>query len=92
LANFAGNPYESYRIGLPRPGRWREVLNTDAENYGGSGVGNLGEVVADEQQWHGLPYSAVLRLPPAGVLWLAPADLKPDTGQSHKVATIGPTG
>jgi 1,4-alpha-glucan branching enzyme len=76
LANFAGNPQEGYRIGLPRPGRWREVLNTDAENYGGSGVGNMGEVVASEQEWHGRPYSAVLRLPPAGVLWLAPVNLE----------------
>ncbi|MDQ5855591.1 MAG: alpha amylase C-terminal domain-containing protein, partial [Actinomycetota bacterium] len=76
LANFAGNPHEGYRIGLPQPGCWREVLNTDAENYGGAGVGNLGEVVAGEQQWHGRPYSAVLQLPPAGVLWLAPASLE----------------
>ncbi|MGH3591841.1 MAG: 1,4-alpha-glucan branching protein GlgB, partial [Pseudonocardiaceae bacterium] len=74
LANFAGNPHEKYRVGLPRPGRWREVLNTDAEGYGGSGVGNLGEVIASETPCHGLPYSAVLRLPPAGALWLAPAE------------------
>jgi 1,4-alpha-glucan branching enzyme len=74
LANFAGNPHEKYRVGLPRPGRWREVLNTDGENYGGSGVGNLGEVIADETPWHGRPYSAVLRLPPAGALWLTPTD------------------
>jgi 1,4-alpha-glucan branching enzyme len=70
LANFAGHPHEDYRIGLPRPGRWREVLNTDSEIYGGSGVGNLGEVIADEIPWHGRPYSALLRLPPAGALWL----------------------
>jgi 1,4-alpha-glucan branching enzyme len=72
LANFAGIPHEDYRIGLPHPGPWRELLNTDAEKYGGSGVGNLGEVVADETPWHGLPCSAMLRLPPAGVLWLTP--------------------
>ncbi len=72
VANFAGHPHEGYRIGLPRPGRWREVLNTDSESYGGSDVGNLGEVATDEQPWHGRPYSALLRLPPAGALWLAP--------------------
>jgi 1,4-alpha-glucan branching enzyme len=72
VANFAGAPHEGYRVGLPRPGQWSELLNTDAENYGGSGVGNLGEVVATKTPWHGRPYSAVLRLPPAGVLWLTP--------------------
>ncbi|MGH3672106.1 MAG: 1,4-alpha-glucan branching enzyme, partial [Pseudonocardiaceae bacterium] len=51
VANFGGNPHEEYRIGLPYPGHWREVLNTDAEGYGGSGVGNLGEVVAGERRW-----------------------------------------
>jgi 1,4-alpha-glucan branching enzyme len=72
VANFAGVPHEGYRLGLPRTGRWREVLNTDAAGYGGSGVGNLGSVVAEAWEWHGQPASAVLRLPPAGVLWLAP--------------------
>ncbi len=70
LANFAGHPHEDYRVGLPRPGRWLEVLNTDAERYGGSGVGNLGEVTAGETPWHGQPCSALLRLLPAGALWL----------------------
>jgi 1,4-alpha-glucan branching enzyme len=50
------------------------VLNTDAEGYGGSGVGNLGEVIASERPYHGLPYSAVVRLPPAGALWLTSAE------------------
>ncbi|MGH3980638.1 MAG: alpha amylase C-terminal domain-containing protein, partial [Pseudonocardiaceae bacterium] len=72
VANFSGSPHEGYRVGLPRAGRWREVLNTDSELYGGSGVGNLGEVVAKAEPWHGRPASAILRLPPAGVLWLAP--------------------
>ena len=70
VANFAGNPHEGYRVGLPYAGRWCEVLNTDSEGYGGSGVGNLGEVAVSETPWHGRPYSALLRLPPAGVLWL----------------------
>jgi 1,4-alpha-glucan branching enzyme len=74
LANFAGTPHEHFRVGLPLPGRWREIVNTDAEDYGGSGVGNMGEVIAREMPWHGRPYSAVLRLPPAGVLWLTPAE------------------
>jgi 1,4-alpha-glucan branching enzyme len=49
------------------------VLNTDAELYGGSGVGNLGAVQATDEPWHGLPASATLSLPPLGVLWLRPA-------------------
>ena len=72
VANFSGNPKPDYRVGLPFAGRWREVLNTDAESYGGSGVGNLGGVDAEQVVWHGRPASAVLQLPPAGVLWLAP--------------------
>ncbi len=72
VANFAGEPHLNYRIGLPRPGRWREVINTDAGVYGGSGVGNMGITEAVPEPWHGLPASAVLAVPPLGVLWLAP--------------------
>jgi 1,4-alpha-glucan branching enzyme len=71
VANFAGGPHEGYRVGLPYPGEWREVVNTDAEVYAGSGVGNLGSVHATAEPWHGQPASAVLRVPPLGVLWLA---------------------
>ncbi len=71
VANFSGRPHEDYRLPLPFTGAWREVLNTDAEVYGGSGVGNLGVVQAEEQPYGGQPASARLRLPPLGVLWLA---------------------
>ncbi|HEY0506517.1 MAG TPA: 1,4-alpha-glucan branching protein GlgB, partial [Blastococcus sp.] len=70
VVNFAGSPHSQYRIGLPRPGRWREVLNSDAEAYGGSGVGNLGGVVAVAEPWHGQPYSATVAAPPLGTVWL----------------------
>ncbi|WP_246119625.1 1,4-alpha-glucan branching protein GlgB [Aeromicrobium flavum] len=73
VANFSGEPHHDYRVGLPEAGTWNEVLNTDAEIYGGSGVGNLGSVEALDEAWHGLPASAVLQLPPGGVLWLQPA-------------------
>jgi 1,4-alpha-glucan branching enzyme len=69
VANFAGNPHHGYRIGLPRGGRWRELLNTDAEGYGGSGVGNYGGIEAVEEPWHGQPYSATLAAPPLGTVW-----------------------
>lgn len=74
VANFAGTPKRDYPVGLPFAGRWREVLNTDAEIYGGSGVGNFGAVEAEPRVWHGRPASAVPQLPPSGVLWLAPPE------------------
>jgi 1,4-alpha-glucan branching enzyme len=70
VANFAGGPHEGYRLGLPRVGRWQEIINTDSEAYGGSGVGNLGSVQARPQPWHGQPASVTLRVPPLGALWL----------------------
>ncbi len=73
VANFAGIPHHDYRIGLPRGGTWREVLNTDDSAYGGSGVVN-GEIVAEASGCHGRPFSVELSLPPSGVVWLAPVD------------------
>ncbi|MDQ1289150.1 MAG: 1,4-alpha-glucan branching enzyme [Actinomycetota bacterium] len=75
VANFSGTPDESYRVGLPFAGRWIEILNTDAEGYGGSGVGNLGAVEAEEITWHGRPASAEMRIPPLGAVWFAPESL-----------------
>jgi 1,4-alpha-glucan branching enzyme len=69
VANFSGSPHHGYRIGLPRGGRWREVLNTDAAGYGGSGVGNHGSIEAVEEPWHGQPFSAEVVAPPLGTVW-----------------------
>jgi 1,4-alpha-glucan branching enzyme len=69
VVNFSGSAHHGYRIGLPRGGHWREVLNTDAEGYGGSGVGNLGGVDAEPEPWHGQPYSATVAAPPLGSVW-----------------------
>ena len=65
---------DSYRVGVPQGGKWRELLNSDAPCYGGSGQGNLGEVHATEH-WahHGRPHSLLLNLPPLGILFLEPA-------------------
>jgi 1,4-alpha-glucan branching enzyme len=68
VCNFTPMPRENYRIGVPRPGRYRERINTDAVDYGGSGVGNAGEAHADPHPMHGHAYSLCLRLPPLGVL------------------------
>ena len=94
IANFSGGPHYDYRLGLPHPGQWNEVLNTDAECYGGSGVGNLGSVQAEALPWHGQPYSALLTVPPLGAVWLEPAGQmeppEPTTASTHatKPATI----
>jgi 1,4-alpha-glucan branching enzyme len=61
-----------YRIGLPKPGKWREVVNSDAAMYGGSNVGNMGGVVATEHKCHGKPYSAEFTLPPLSIIAFRP--------------------
>ncbi|HKS87996.1 MAG TPA: 1,4-alpha-glucan branching protein GlgB, partial [Stellaceae bacterium] len=68
VCNFTPVPRHGYRIGVPRPGRYAERINTDAEIYGGSGVGNSGEVLAEPYPMHGHAYSLSLQLPPLGVV------------------------
>ena len=64
VTNFTPVPRDSYRLPLPKAGRWRELLNTDATNYGGSGRGNLGAITARAEPSHGQPASAEISLPP----------------------------
>ncbi|HEY4280970.1 MAG TPA: 1,4-alpha-glucan branching protein GlgB [Conexibacter sp.] len=72
-ANLSPIPHERYRVGLPRGGAWVEALNTDAQEYGGAGIGNDGPLEAEQLAWHGQPCSAELTLPPLAVVWLVPA-------------------
>jgi 1,4-alpha-glucan branching enzyme len=72
VCNLSPVPRENYRVGLPRSGAWTEVLNTDADVYGGSNIGNMGGVEADPQPWHNQQFSAAVTLPPLGVVWLTP--------------------
>ncbi len=72
VANLTPVPRHGYRIGLPVPGRWDDVLNTDEERWGGTGVVQP-EVHTDGTPWQGQPDSAVLTLPPLAVRWLVPA-------------------
>jgi 1,4-alpha-glucan branching enzyme len=70
VCNFTPVPRAGYRIGAPAGGFWREVVNTDADIYGGSGLGNLGGIEAVEQESHGQPFSLMLTCPPLGTLIL----------------------
>jgi len=72
ICNFTPVVRNQYRVGVPRGGAWRELLNSDALDYGGSGQGNRGLVVAEAHSTHGRPSSLTLTLPPLGVLFLAP--------------------
>jgi 1,4-alpha-glucan branching enzyme len=74
VANFSAMPHEGYRLGLPLAGQWAEIVNTDAGDYGGSGVGNLGGIETEDVAWHGRPASVALRLPPLGTIWLRSGD------------------
>ena len=74
IVNFSAVPHIGYRIGLPDGGTWREVVNTDAHEYGGSGVGNMGAIHAQEWEWHGRPYSAEVSVPPLGAVWFVPEE------------------
>jgi len=72
IMNLTPVPRADYRVGLPRPGRWREVLNSDAGIYGGSNHGNLGGVTAGDVNWHNQSYSAQFFLPPMSVIAFVP--------------------
>ncbi|WP_116112862.1 1,4-alpha-glucan branching protein GlgB [Austwickia chelonae] len=75
VANFSGVEHHSYRIGLPHGGMWREILNTDAGEYGGAGIGNMGQIEAEEIPWHGQPYSATVSMQKLSAVWFEPAGL-----------------
>lgn len=72
VINFAGNPHEHYRVGLPFGGDWEEVLNTDDQQFGGSGVINVGPLRGEEIPWDNRADSVSLRLPPLAATWLRP--------------------
>jgi 1,4-alpha-glucan branching enzyme len=84
ILNFTPVPRPNYRIGVPEPGIYLEVFNSDSEYYGGSNIGNWG-LQAEEKEWMGRPYSIVLTLPPLAGIVLT---LKPEV----KEAVLGLTG
>ena len=71
VCNFTPIPHHGYRVGVNHGGEWIELLNSDAEIYGGSGQGNYGSIVASDVSWHNRPNSLELTLPPLSVLVLS---------------------
>jgi 1,4-alpha-glucan branching enzyme len=76
VVNFTPVPREGYRIGVPRAGAYREVLNSDADVYGGSNMGNWGHVATTDMPSHGFQQSLALTLPPLGFLLLKTDSLR----------------
>ncbi len=74
--NFATEPWHDFRIGMPVPGTWDEVLNSDAAVYGGSGVGNLGSIRTEPVEHNGFTHSARITLPPLGAVVFTPSSLR----------------
>jgi 1,4-alpha-glucan branching enzyme len=83
VCNFTPVPRTNYRLGVPRGGFWRELLNSDAREYWGQGMGNLGGVEAVPFPSHGRDYSVVLTLPPLAIVFLKserPREVAPQAG------------
>ena len=72
VMNLTPIPRHHYRVGLPEAGFWEEVLNSDAEIYGGSNLGNLGGVTAEDYQVHAQPFSGQFTLPPLSIIAFRP--------------------
>jgi 1,4-alpha-glucan branching enzyme len=73
VVNFTPVERPAYRVGVPERGPYREIINTDADIYGGSNIGNLGGVQADDTPAHGRPHSLSLVLPPLSCVMFKPA-------------------
>jgi len=72
VANLSPVPRYGYRVGMPQAGSYKELINSDAAAYGGSGVGNPERVAVEDMPWDGQQQSAQLTLPPLGTIWLVP--------------------
>jgi 1,4-alpha-glucan branching enzyme len=70
VLNFTPVPRQGYRLGVPAPGFYREILNTDSDHYSGSHMGNGGGLPSEAQPWMDLPHSLVLTLPPLAAVLL----------------------
>ncbi|MDB5439679.1 MAG: glgB, partial [Caulobacteraceae bacterium] len=70
ISNLTPVARPGYRIGLPMGGSWSEIFNSDSADYGGSGLGNLGHVIATDEPAHGFSHSADITLPPMATIML----------------------
>ena len=90
VVNATPVPRYAYRAGVPRGGEWKEILNSDAKEYGGSGVGNLGAVTASDVKWHGRDHSIEIVLPPLGVVMFEPGGKRVKESETEQSALPPP--
>jgi len=86
IFNFTPLPRLDYRIGVPLAGRYCEILNSDAEAYGGSNLGNQGGLLSEPRPWMGRPHSLAMVVPPLGAVILVYEPLPPAGGDTHFAA------
>ena len=72
VSNFTPVPRENFKLGVPKGGKYIEVFNSDAEIYGGSGMGNMGAVEATDEGWNNREHSVSVTLPPLSTLIFVP--------------------
>jgi 1,4-alpha-glucan branching enzyme len=83
VCHFLPGVLRNYRVGVPLPGFWRELLNSDAREYGGSGAGNHGGVEAEEYGWHGRPYSLNLTMPTLAAMFFIHEPPRTESGAAQ---------
>lgn len=72
ICNFTGIGYHDYRVGVPNQGEYREIINSDHEDFNGSGLMNKKKLIALEEPFHGMPFSVEMTIPPFGFLIIRP--------------------
>jgi 1,4-alpha-glucan branching enzyme len=88
IANFTPVPRYDYHIGVPYPGKYHEILNSDSEHYGGSNVGNgMNPLETTEEAWMDRPYSLLVTVPPLGAVILKPEYKPPKKEEVEEVGT-----
>lgn len=84
ICNFTGLCYQDYKIGIHAPGEYREIFNSDREEFGGSGMMNKKIIIAEEKSLHGKPYSIRLTIPPFAILMLRPVKKRKERQRNGK--------